>query len=156
MILSHLGVEIMSNVIGFVLNKKDSELIKDLEEEGMTSSDILRSSLHSYHNSIFNNDIAHVKKPPQKTILNKKTSLSSNDIKYVQHIEDELKFWKNKYNDLEIKFQNFVDDTMKKMDDTFKMMMFNKYNLNKKQIPEEIEWKNASNKIDNLLKRKLK
>ena len=45
---------------------------------------------------------------------------------------------------------------MKEMDDTFKMMMFNKYNLNKKQTPEEIEWKNASNKIDNLLKRKLK
>jgi len=156
MVLSYLGVEIMSNVIGFVLNKKDSELIKDLEEEGITSSDILRSSLHFYHNSIFNNDLTNLKKSHQKTILNKKTSLSSNDIKYVQYIEDELKFWKKKYNDLEIKFQNFVDETMKKMDDTFKMMMFNKYNLNRKQTPKEIEWKNASNKIDNLLKRKSK
>ena len=86
MILSHLGVEIMSNVIGFVLNKKDSELIKDLEEEGITSSDILRSSLHFYHNSIFNDDLNNVKKPVKKTILNKKTSLSNNDIKYVRLI----------------------------------------------------------------------
>ena len=146
----------MSNVIGFVLNKKDSELIKDLEEEGITSSDILRSSLHFYHNSIFNDDLNNVKKPNKKSNLNKKTNLSNIDIKYIQHIEDELKFWKKKYNHLEIKFQNFVDDTMKKMDDTFKMMMFNKYDLDRKQTPEEIEWKDASKKIDTLLKRKFK
>jgi len=156
MILSNLGEEKMTNVIGFVLNKKDNELIKDLQEEGITSSDIIRSSLHFYHNSIFNNDLSQVKKPIKKTTTNKNISIDSSDIKYVQHIEDELKFWKKKYNELEIKFQNFVDDTMKKMDDTFKMMMFNKYNLKKEQTPEEIEWKKASNKIDKLLKRKMK
>jgi hypothetical protein len=144
----------MSNVIGFVLNKDDNRLINDLKEEGITSSDILRNSLQFYHKSIFNDANTSNKKQLKKV---KKES----DNRYIIHLEKELNFWKNKYEILEKKFQNFVNDTIEKMDDTFKLMLANKYELQnikglKKDIsPEEKEWLSTSKKLDELFKNKL-
>ena len=146
----------MSNIIGFVLNKEDNILIDDLKEEGITAADILRNSLQFYHKSIFidsNNNIEGQTKNKKKE--------NHND-RYIKHLEKELKFWKNKYGSLELKFQNFVNDTLEKLDDTFKMMIANKYELqNIKGVvkaipPKEKEWISTSKKLDDLFKYKQK
>jgi len=146
----------MSNIIGFVLNKEDNRLIDDLKEEGITSADILRNSLQFYHQSLFNDNNIKIK----KQIKNKK--LENRDIRYIKHLEKEIKFWKNKYNFQEKKFQNFMNDTLEKLDDRFKMMIANKYELHnvkgliKDTSPKEKEWLSTSKKLDTLLKEKLK
>jgi hypothetical protein len=140
----------MSNVVGFVLNKDDIKLIDDLKEDNITTADILRNSLQFYHKSIFNDN---------KNFLtqnsNKKNEYQSD--KYVSHLEKELDFWKKKHEILEKKFQSFVNDTLEKMDDTFKMMLANKYELQnikgliKEISPKEKEWLSTSKKLDDLL-----
>jgi len=147
----------MSNIIGFVLNKEDNRLINDLKEEGITSADILRNSLKFYHKSIFNNNEFN-----QLKLKKIEKNEENNDLRYIKHLENEIEFWKNKYNSLEKKFQNFVNDTLEKLDDKFKMMIKNKYhlqNLNNtdKEISlDEREWLTTSKKLDNLFKEKLK
>ena len=147
----------MSNIIGFVLNKDDNRLIDDLKEEGITSADILRNSLHFYHKSIFNDSSIDVK----RRIKNKNYKDQKND-KYIKYLEKELKFWKNKYETLEKKFQNFVFDTLEKLDDTFKMIIANKYELKNVKgsindiSSKEREWLSTSKKLDELFEEKLK
>jgi hypothetical protein len=147
----------MSNIIGFVLNKDDNRLIDDLKEEGITSADIIRNSLHFYHKSIFNDPTIDVK----RRIKNKNFEDQNND-KYIKYLEKELKFWKNKYDTLEKKFQNFVYDTLEKLDDTFKMMIANKYELKNVKgsindiSPKERKWLSTSKKLDELFEEKLK
>ena len=144
----------MSNIIGFVLNKEDNILIDDLKEEGITAADILRNSLQFYHKSIF--DDSNIK--GQVKYIKKEY----NSDRYIKHLEKELKFWKNKYGSLELKFQNFVNDTLEKLDDTFKMMIASKYELKnikgliKDVPPEEKEWLSTSKKLDELFKFKRK
>ena len=143
----------MSNIIGFVLNKKDNILIDDLKEEGITAADILRNSLQFYHKSIFDDSnikgqVKYIKKEYQSD-------------RYIKHLEKELKFWKKKYESLEKKFQNFVNDTLEKLDDTFKMMIANKYELQNIGVvkaipPKEKEWLSTSKKLDDLFKYKQK
>jgi hypothetical protein len=141
----------MSNVVGFVLNQDDIKLVNDLKEEDITTADILRNSLEFYHKSIFNENSILLKKQ-----INIKKE-SEND-RYVKHLEKELKFWKKKHEVIERKFQNFVNDTLEKMDDTFKMMLANKYELqnlkkSKKDVsPKEKEWISTSKKLDHLFK----
>ena len=146
----------MSNIIGFVLNKEDNILIDDLKEEGITAADILRNGLQFYHKSIFNDSNINI----EGQVKNKKKE-NHND-RYIKHLEKELKFWKNKYGSLELKFQNFVNDTLEKLDDTFKMMIASKYELKnikgliKDVPPEEKEWLSTSKKLDELFKFKRK
>lgn len=145
----------MSNIIGFVLNKEDNRLIDDLKEEGITSADILRNSLQFYHQSIFN-DSNNFKK------LKKNINVENKDNRYIKYLEKEIKFWKNKYDSQEKKFQNFINDTIEKLDDRFKMIIANKYHLQdmtgviKKISPEDKEWLSTSKKLDNLFKEKMK
>ena len=141
----------MSNVIGFVLNKRDIKLIDDLREDNITTADILRNSLQYYHKSIFNDN-------DQLSNKDIKSNRENQNDRYVKHLEKELEFWKNKHELLEKKFQNFVNDTLEKMDDTFKLMLTNKYELNnvkesiKDLSPKEREWLSTSKKLDDLLK----
>ena len=143
----------MSNVVGFVLNKKDIKLIDDLKEENITTADILRNSLQFYHKSIFNEDSQSINKEL-------KIHRDNQNDRYVKHLEKELEFWKNKHEILEKKFENFVNDTMEKMDDTFKLMLTNKYELQnikgliKDISPKDKEWLSTSKKLDELLKNK--
>jgi len=145
----------MSNIIGFVLNKGDNRLIDDLKEEGITSADILRNSLQFYHQSIFN-DSNNFKK------LKKNIKVENKDNRYIKYLENEIKFWKNKYDSQEKKFQNFINDTIEKLDDRFKMIIANKYHLQdvkgviKNISPEDNEWLSTSKKLDNLFKEKMK
>jgi hypothetical protein len=147
----------MSNVIGFVLNKEDNKLINDLKEEGITSADVLRNSLKYYHQSIFNENkinLLKIKKEEKKEEIN--------DLRYIRHLEKEIKFWKNKYNSLEKKFQNFMNDTLEKLDDRFKLIITNKYHLQnvkgfkKETSNREDEWLLTSKKLDMLFKNKLR
>ena len=117
-------INYMSNIIGFVLNKDDSRLIDDLKEEGITSADILRNSLQFYHKSIFNDKNIDIKS------IEKNKKMEKQNDKYVRHLEKELKFWKNKHENLEKKFQNFVNDTLEKLD---------AYNVQNIIIPSKIE-----------------
>ena len=145
----------MSNIIGFVLNKEDSILMNDLKEEGITSADILRNSLKFYHKSLFKENNNEIK----NQIKTKK--IDNKDHRYIIHLEKEIKFWKNKYNSLEKKFQNFINDTIEKLDDSFKLMIANKYEL--KNInglindlsQKDKEWISTSKKLDKLFKKKL-
>ena len=145
----------MSNIIGFVLNKEDNRLVDDLKEEGITSADILRNSLQFYHQSIFN-DSNNLKK------LKKNIKVENKDNRYIKYLEKEIKFWKNKYDSQEKKFQNFINDTIEKLDDRFKMIIANKYHLHdmkgviKNISPEDNEWLSTSKKLDNLFKEKMK
>ena len=146
----------MSNIIGFVLNKEDSILINDLKEEGITSADILRNSLKFYHESLFKENSSEIK---NQIKIKKKND--NKDHRYILHLEKEIKFWKNKYNSLEKKFQNFINDTIEKLDDSFKLMIANKYEL--KNInglindlsQKDKEWISTSKKLDKLFKKKL-
>ena len=143
----------MSNVVGFVLNKDDIKLINDLTEEDITTADILRNSLQFYHKSMFNEN-----RILSKNQINIKRE--SKDDRYIKHLENELKFWKKRHEVIEKKFQNFVNDTLEKMDDTFKIMLANKYELKnlKESIkdisPKEKEWLSTSKKLDYLFKSK--
>ena len=145
----------MSNIIGFVLNKEDNRLVDDLKEEGITSADILRNSLQFYHQSIFN-DSNNLKK------LKKNIKVENKDNRYIKYLEKEIKFWKNKYDSQEKKFQNFINDTIEKLDDRFKMIIANKYHLHdmkgviKNISSEDNEWISTSKKLDNLFKEKMK
>ena len=145
----------MSNIIGFVLNKEDNRLVDDLKEEGITSADILRNSLQFYHQSIFN-DSNNLKK------LKKNIKVENKDNRYIKYLEKEIKFWKNKYDSQEKKFQNFINDTIEKLDDRFKMIIANKYHLQdvkgviKNISPEDKEWLSTSKKLDTLFKEKMK
>ena len=144
----------MSNIIGFVLNKEDSILINDLKEEGITSADILRNSLKFYHESLFKENSSEIK----NQIKIKKND--NKDHRYISHLEKEIKFWKNKYNSLEKKFQNFINDTIEKLDDSFKLVIANKYEL--KNInglmndlsKKDKEWISTSKKLDKLFEQK--
>ena len=144
-----------SNIIGFVLNKEDNRLINDLKEEGITSADILRNSLKFYHNSLFKENISGTKNKI------KKNKIENKDDRYIIYLEKEINFWKNKYNSLEKKFQNFINDTIEKLDDSFKLMIANKYDLKnlkgliKELSPQDQEWISTSKKLDKLFEEKL-
>jgi hypothetical protein len=155
--LSNGERNLMSNVIGMVLNKEDNKLINDLKEEGITSADVLRNSLKYYHKSIFND-----KPINQLKLKNIEKKEENNDLRYIKHLEKEIKFWKNKYNSLEKKFQNFINDTLEKLDDRFKMIITNKYHLHNvkglknEKTKKEDEWLLTSKKLDMLFKNKLR
>ncbi len=144
----------MSNIIGFVLNKEDNRLIDDLREEGITSADILRTSLHYYHHSVFNN-----KEFYNKNIINSK-KIENGDNKYIDHLKRELEIYKNKYDSLEEKLKKFVNDIFDRLDDKSVNMLISKYDL-KNMVdvieyisPEEREWLSTTKKLDELFKRK--